>query len=181
MQTQASDTNPFVTRLRALFPNNRDPQNTDEKVRYDLEDPKRVMEAVEQACAHHLIYRDPTKKGVLRLTRETEQRLLNIMFTAGLVAVASRTTDNPFSKISDDHPSAGSDTFPSFEQQLALVIHRHIVRDDPNALQELFAEHLADLQAYLTGKAMPSLAFLMTCGVFVAWIRRQRPALHMRA
>ncbi len=179
MQARTPVTRSFANGLQGLFPITQDQPDSDSRALYPLTDPKLVMAAVNQACAHHLIYRHPDH--TLHLTLETELRLLNVAFSAGLEAVASRTANNPFSVIVDERPPSANDPFPRFEQQLALVIHRHIVRDDPNALRELFTDHFVDLRAYLTGKAIPTSAFLITCGVFVARFRRQRPSLHMSA
>lgn len=179
MRPHTPEIQPPANTLRTLFPVRPGRPNGDSKSHYPLEDPKLVMAAVDQACAHQLIYR--SSDHALHLTLETELRLLNVKFTAGLEAVASRTANNPFSEIVDERLPSADDPFPYFEQQLALVTHRHIVRDDPNALGELFTDHFVDLRAYLTGKAIPTSAFLMTCGVFVARFRRQRPSLHMSA
>ena len=178
MQARTPVTRSFANGLQGLFPITHDKRNSDSKALYPLTDPKLVMAAVNQACAHELIYRSPTDHA-LHLTLETELRLLNVAFSAELEAVASRTANNPFSVIVDERLPSANDPFPRFEQQLALVIHRHIARDDPNALRELFTDHIVDLRAYLTGKAIPTSAFLITCGVFVARFRRQRPSLHM--
>ena len=183
MRPHTPEIQPPANTLLTLFPVPSGRPNGDSKSLYPLEDPKLVMTAVEQALAHELIFRKRirTDHVLLCLTKETELRLLNVAFSAGLEAVASRMTNNPFSAIVDNGVASVGDSFPCFEQQLALVIHQHIVRDDPNVLQVLFTEHLADLCAYLTGKALPNSAFLMTCGVFVARIRRRHHSLHMHA
>lgn len=176
MQPHTPRTESLPSGLRRLFPK----AMTDNGMNFEA--PEILLNATRQACAHELIYHSHNRSDKrLHPTRSTERRLLNVAFTEGLEALAMRTDNNPFARCTEANQSVGRLALPKFEQQLVIVIHERITDDEPNALQELFAEHLKDLTAYLEGHALPPAAFLVACAVFVARVKRRRPSLHMHA